>query len=218
MYSALRRLGLDVDVVPPDADFTGGGVGVAPSLPISDEATLAALSASGAAVLFGPRTGSRTREGHIPPNLPPGPLQARIPVRVSRVESLRPGAGPQVEASGRSYAGRLWREVIETELSALATFADGGPAWVSKESWHYLATWPETALLDHVIATVALEAGLAVQALDEGVRLRRRDDVCFAFNFAPDSRRTPAPAGATYLLGGPELPAAGVAAWRNEGP
>jgi beta-galactosidase len=123
-----------------------------------------------------------------------------------------------VEAAGRSYAGRLWREGIETGLPARATFAEGGPAWVSKESWHYLATWPETALLDHVVATVALEAGLPVQALEEGVRVRRRGDVRFAFNFAPDSRRTPAPAGVSYLLGGPELPPAGVAAWRIEGP
>ncbi|WP_430424787.1 beta-galactosidase [Phenylobacterium sp.] len=214
MYSALRRLGLDVDIVPPDGDFTGYALVVAPSLPILEASTLVALTASGAVVLFGPRTGSRTREGHIPAVLPPGPLQARLPLRVGRVESLRPGAGPEVEVHGRIFGARLWREVIETDLPVRAEFADGGAAWVSNELWHYLATWPETALLDHVIATVALEAGLSVQPLEEGVRLRRRGDVCFAFNFAPEARRTPAPADAPYLLGGASLPPAGVAAWR----
>ncbi len=218
MYAALRRLGLDVDIVAPDADFTGYALVVAPSLPILEAATLAALEASGAIVLFGPRTGSRTREGHIPENLPPGPLQARLPLRVTRLESLRSGAGPVVEHSGRSFAGRLWREVLETDLPPLATFADGGVAWTSRESWHYLATWPETSLLDLVIARVALEAHLPIEALEEGVRMRRRGDLQFAFNFAPESRRTPAPAGVRYLMGGPELPPAGLAAWRVGSP
>lgn len=218
MYSALRRLGLDVDIVPPDGDFTGYALVVAPSLPILEPSTLEALAASGAVVLFGPRTGSRTREGHIPAALPPGPLQARLPLLVSRVESLRPGAGPDVDVHGRIFGARLWREVIETDLPVRAEFADGGAAWVSNELWHYLATWPETALLDHVIATVALEAGLSVQPLEEGVRLRRRGDVCFAFNFAPEARRTPAPADATFVLGGASLPPAGVAAWRISAP
>ncbi len=213
MYSALRRLGLDVDIVPPDADFTSYALVVAPSLPILAEATLEALAASRAVVLFGPRTGSRTPQGHIPAALPPGALQARLPVRVSRVESLRPAAGPEVVIAGRVFGARLWREVIETSLPARAEFCEGGAAWVSHELWHYLATWPETALLDHVIATVALEAGLSVEPLEEGVRLRRRGDVCFAFNFSPDVRRTPAPADAAYLLGGASLPPAGVAAW-----
>ena len=218
MYSALRRLGLDVDILPPDADFAGYALIVAPSLPILDAATLQSLAASGAVVLFGPRTGSRTREGHIPADLPPGPLQARLPLRVTRVESLRPGAGPGVEASGRMFAGRLWREVLETDLAPLATFADGGAAWVANEAWHYLATWPETALLDLVIARVALEAGLPVDTLEEGVRLRRRGGLQFAFNFAPEARRTPAPVGARYSLGGADMPPAGLAAWWVDAP
>ena len=134
------------------------------------------------------------------------------------MESLRPGAGPGVTHSGRTFQGRLWREVLETDLPPLATFDDGGTAWTRGESWHYLATWPEAALLDLVIARAALEADLPVAALEEGMRLRTRGDVRFAFNFAPESRRTPAPAGAHYLLGGPDLPPAGVAAWRIAAP
>jgi beta-galactosidase len=216
LYSALRRLGLDIDILPPEADFTGYALVVAPSLPMLDETTLAALKASGAKVLLGPRTGSRTREGHIPADLPPGPLQGYLPMSVTRVESLRPGAGPAVRVADRDFAGRLWREVIDTSLAPLATFDDGSPAWIGHESWHYLATWPEAALLDHIVAAIALEAGLNAGALEEGVRLRRRGDVQFAFNFAPEARRTPAPRDAAYLLGGPDLPPAGLAAWRVE--
>ncbi|MCR5879263.1 beta-galactosidase trimerization domain-containing protein [Phenylobacterium sp. J367] len=88
VYSALRRLGVDIDIVPPDADFTGYSLVVAPSLPILSDELVSALERSGAVVMFGPRTGSRTPEGHIPSTLPPGPLARRLPFKVTRVESL----------------------------------------------------------------------------------------------------------------------------------
>ena len=213
-YCALRRKGLDIDIVAPDADFSGYKLVIYPSLPMLDEATLARFDASETLVLFGPRTGSRTIEGRIPDDLPPGPLQTRLPMKVTRVESLRPGAGPWVTVGEQTLPARLWREVIETKLDAVATFSDGGPAWVKQGRWNYLATWPEPELFDEVIKRLEREAGLFVSNMEEGVRLRTRDGVSFAFNFAPEPRRTPAPPHARYLLGDGELPPGGVSAWR----
>jgi beta-galactosidase len=141
-----------------------------------------------------------------------------MPLTVTRVESLRPGSGPAVTADGASFAGRLWREVLDTALPPLATFDDGLPAWVCCQTWHYLATWPEGPLMDAVIAKLAREAGLNPGAMDEGVRVRSRAGLRFAFNFTPEDRPTPAPRGARYVLGGPVLAPAGVAAWRVDPP
>jgi beta-galactosidase len=213
-YRALRAKGLDVDFVPPDGDFSGYALVVCPSAPILSAGTVAALEHSGAAVLFGPRTGSRTADGWIPDGLPPGPLQARLPIKVVRVESLRAGAGPTVRYGGQDLPAKAWREFIETPLAPLATFVEGGPALVAQDRWYYLATWAEPALMDAVIAAVAKEAGLEILELKGGVRLSRRGGVTFAVNFARDPRKTPAPDGARFLIGGPMLDPAGVAAWR----
>ena len=213
-YCALRRAGLDVDMVAPDGDFTGYALVVAPTLPTLSDETVAGLKSSGAVVLMGPRSGSRTRDMHIPPTLGPGPLQAVLPVKISRVESLRPGAGPVVRVSGEAFVGKAWREIIETGLTPLATFEDGKPAWVAKAGWHYLATWPEAALFDAVIARVAAEASLEVRPHVEGVRTRDRDGIRFVINFGLEARDTPAPAGTPFLLGGAKLESGGIAAWR----
>ena len=135
-------------------------------------------------------------------------------MQVTRVESLRPGAGPTVRLGDRTLPARLWRERIETELEALATFEDGGAAWVRSGRWNYLATWPEPALADAVVGRLVAEAGLATTALEDGVRLRTRDRVAFAFNYAAAPRRAPAPAGARFLLGEAALAPGGVCAWR----
>ena len=214
IYSALRRKGLDVDFVPPDGNFDGYRLVVCPSESMLSADTVAALERSGATVLFGPRTASRTPEGRIPDNLPPGPLQTRLPIKVLRVESLRPGGGPTVRFGDADLPARLWREVLETPLTPLASFVEGGAAFVSQDHWFYLATWPAEALVDAVIAAVIEDAGLPTMDLKSGVRLTRRADITFAFNFAPTPRQTPAPEGAQFVIGGPLIAPGGVVAWR----
>ena len=64
---------------------------VVPSLPIVREEALEAFREAEGPVLFGPRSGSKTETFQIPKELPPGPLQALLPLKVVRVESLPPG-------------------------------------------------------------------------------------------------------------------------------
>ena len=79
-YSALRRLGLDVDVLPSDADLSGYALVCVPTLPIVSDQALDALGAVTGDLVFGPRSGSRTVSHRIPDALPPGPLQSLIDI------------------------------------------------------------------------------------------------------------------------------------------
>jgi beta-galactosidase len=214
MYSTLRSLGLDVDFVQPDADLSSYKLVVVPSLLYADDAFVARLQATNAVVLLGPRTGSKTRSLQIPPDLPPGPLASLIPLRVTRVESLAPSVALEVETIGENFTAGMWREMVRTELKPVATFVDGGGAWYAKDRIHYLTTWPHARLWTWIMREMAMQAGLKIMDLAEGVRVQRRGDVVFAINFAPERRPAPVPAGVQYLLGGPELAPAEVAAWR----
>ncbi|WP_186170144.1 beta-galactosidase trimerization domain-containing protein, partial [Burkholderia gladioli] len=78
-YSALRALGLDVDVVPVDAPLDGYRMIVVPPLPVVPDDLAARLASSGAQVVFGPRTGSKTADLQIPAHLPPGALASVLP-------------------------------------------------------------------------------------------------------------------------------------------
>ena len=212
-YSSLRRLGLDVDIVPPGADLTGYRAVVVPSLPIVDDAFVARIAGLGVPVLLGPRTGSKTRDLHIPPGLPPGPLAAVMPIKVNRVESLRGDVTETVTIGDEAFAFKAWREDLETDLEPLARFEAGGAAWVRSGAIDYLACWPQTALLDHVIADLATRAGLETQVMPEGVRISRRGGLVFALNASTAARQAPAPPTARFLVGGPLMPAAGVTIW-----
>jgi beta-galactosidase len=64
-YSALRQLGIDLDILPVDAPLDGYRAVVIPSLPILPEDLMQRLTT---------RSGSKTVSCQIPGELPPGPL------------------------------------------------------------------------------------------------------------------------------------------------
>ena len=213
-YTAIRELGLDVDILPPGADLAGYALVVAPMVVHTGEDFIASLAATDATVLLGPRTGSKTTDFHIPPNLPPGGLSSLLPIAVTRVESLRPSETVAVDMDGQSGQMSHWREWLRTSLEPRARFKDGQGAWVQHGRLNYLAGWPGPELLRSIVETLATESGLAPQTMPEGVRLSQRDGIAFAVNFSPDHREAPAPHDAIFLLGQRDLSPGGVAAWR----
>jgi beta-galactosidase len=212
-YTALRSLGLDVDILPPDADLEGYELVVVPSLPIVEERWVQRLAASQTHILLGPRSGSKTREFQIPAELAPGPLQNLIPLKVAAVESLRPGHCEHV----LNAAGAIinWLEHVETSLLPRLSTVEGRGIWFQSDRFNYLAGVPEPDLLLEILSVLAAERGLPVRTLPQGLRLRRHGNAEFAFNYAPSEADISGliPDGASLLLGNRKLPPAGVAAW-----
>lgn len=215
-YQALRRLGLDVDIVPASAVLDGYRLVVVPTLAVVDEGFVARLAASDAQVVIGPRTGAKTREFAIPPGLPPGPLATLLPMRVWRVEALRAEVAEPVLVHGKPVGSfSCWRDLVEPGegVEVDARFADGHPALLRHGPLRYVAARLDDALLRSVLQQAAHDAGIATQALGGGVRLRRRGGLQFAINYGPGDASAPAPADARFVLGSHRLPPAGVAAW-----
>lgn len=212
MYSALRQLGLDIDIVNPDADLTDYKMVVVPSLPIVSDAMTERLAAFEGPILLGPRTGSKNGNFSIPASLPPGPLQAHFPIKIVRVESLRDG----LFYAGAGFRVSRWFEHVETTLQAEICIADGPGIVFSHRNMRYLAAWPDAAILERLFTQMADQAGLAPFVLHSDIRVRRAGMLHFAFNYGPGAVDLPdeLTRNADLLIGGSTLSPAGVTVWR----
>ncbi|MGP1354848.1 MAG: beta-galactosidase [Parasphingopyxis sp.] len=215
MYSALRQCGFDIDIVSPDAGLEGYAMVVVPSLPIIADDFVARLGQLSCPVLIGPRSGSKTESFSIPDALPPGGLQALLPLEVVRVESLRDG----VAEAGEGFAVHRWLEHVETDIQAEWTLQDGRGIVFANGPYRYLAAWPDQPLLRAIFGRMAGEAGLQLIDLPEGLRLRSCAGHMFAFNYS-ERPISVAGLGASsdpdrQLLGGETLQPADVAVWRR---
>lgn len=191
-YRALRALGLSVDIIPPKAEaIQDQKLIIAPGLMALEAELVDALAASGAQVIFGPRSGAKTPDLHIPETLPPGKaLQKHLPFKVRRVDSLP--EGEHIALDDERYF-KIWREFLsiadDSEAEILATTQDGEAAILCDKTHrlHYLAGWPNDLWLKNILAGCAKAAGLQIYDLHQDIRLRDTSDARFIFNHGPDA-------------------------------
>jgi beta-galactosidase len=214
-YRTLREMALDVDIVSTHADFSGYKLIVVPGLAVLPAGFTKTIEQSPAQWVIGPRTGSKTTDFAIPARLPPCALQSVLPFKVLEVDSLRPTLQPSTTLDGATGIALHWREHLETRdgLDVLARFDDNWPAIVARGNVRYAGAWFDAALHRALLEGAARDAGLDVTHLPQGLRVRRRGEITFAFNFGADAVDAPAPVDARFVLGQRRLGTADVCAW-----
>ena len=218
LYSALRQLGLDVDIVGPQAPMSAYQLIVLPLSAHVPSALLEKLQSSVAQLVFAPRAGGKTVDMHLPSDLPPGPLQSLLGLKVNRVASMPPG----FEETGRlldqptSVTG--WLEDLALDgACALATLDDGRPIVAVNGRACYVAGGMDAASWLRLLEARALAAGLAPQRLPTDLRLSRVGDFSVVQNFSAESIAwSPTSASADLLLGDASVAARGLSIWRLE--
>ena len=205
-YEALRKLGLNVDIVSPQASLDGYAMVVLPCLPIVPGALVNRLNAFTGQIVIGPRSGSKTEEFAIPADLAPGALQHVFPAKLARSESLRPGLGH----IGDGFALTRWLDHLDTQAEAELVADDGAVGCWRHRNIRYCTAWPEGSLIDEIVRRTAQEAGLAPVAMPEGMRLRTTGAYRFAFNYAANSAALPDGIGGAPCIGSRQIGPAGV--------
>lgn len=213
-YRALRSLGVNIDVLGPESDFTGYELIVVPSAIFADKELVDRLQQSRATCVFGPRSASRTEHFALPDNLAPGALQSVLPLRVLEVDSMRQGSSRDFVYGEQRYAVQRWFERIDSELPARIITEEGDGLWFSADGFHYLNGWLPHAFLREVFAELLTDRALVVQKLPPGLRLRRRGELLFAFNAGPESETFSHTQPAELLVGSETLTPGGYAVWR----
>jgi len=200
VYRGLRKLGLSVDILPPDvATCEGYRLVLAPGAVTLSDALKDALADGAARILLGPRTNAKTVALAIPVPLPPA--LPGLDVTVSRVETLRPDMPIAMAGAGHVT---LWREQIEGTAEVLDRDAEGRPVTMRSGRFTYLGGWPDAEFLRHLLLRACSEAGVATVDLPPDIRIRQAGATRFVFNHGE----------AAVEFEGKVLPPAGVA-WQR---
>lgn len=208
-YEALRRLGLDIDVVGPD-EMPPHPLVVAPSLPVWPFAR-SGFVAPGQVMVVGPRTASRTPHLGIDAE---GIGEGRAHLRAVRGESLPSALQDAVVWEGRRFETGPWREWIASDAVPVARFTDGEGAVHEASGVAWIGFWPSVAFLIDYLEPICARLGIETLRLPPTLRLRRRADLTFAFNYAAEMTNVPAPPEAAFFLGSRDVSGRAVTAWR----
>ncbi len=213
LYTACRRCGVNVDIVPTDAELSDYKLVILANTAIVSTALVEQLQKSTATIVIGPRCGSKSPNYCIPETLPPGELQALIPIKITRVESLPDFATFSVQTNDADYTAWRWRELIDSAIEPAGVFDDGWGFHYQHQCVHYLNCCLDEASLNRFMQKRIEEAGLTVVECSEGLRLRRSGPFIFGFNFGPDT--ITAPIQRDPLIGSNSLKPGDVTIWRG---
>ncbi|MFT7438177.1 MAG: beta-galactosidase [Polaribacter sp.] len=214
-YSALRELGVTVDFISVDADFSPYALIIAPSLPIIDSAFVEKCKNSSAEFVFGPRSGAKTSEFGYPTDLPPGLLQTLLPIRVLSVETLREDFAEVLTWNGRQYESCHWREQLDAaNTEVIATYHNDEPAIVRSGQFTYLGTLTNRAFLLDFLQQQCEHNGVRTYRFDKDIRVVQRGALMFAFNYSEQPQVLPIAANTQWLLGNATVEPHGIAVWR----
>ena len=217
-YSALRELGINIDFISVNSDFTPYSIIIAPSLPIVDQAFVDKSQASTAQFIFGPRAGAKTSEFGYPISLPPGLLQQLIPIRILSVETLRADCMEGLCWNKQQYQSGSWCEQIEAgESEVLARYDNGEPAVVRQDRTTYIGTLTNREFLVDFFQQYCQQASIPTYRFGSDIRVSQRGDLMFAFNYSDQPQELPLDSGARLMLGSTRIEPHGVTVWRGSG-
>ena len=213
-YGALKRQGVEVDLLAPTADLASYRLVVAPSLYVLDEDVAAALRSyveSGGLLVLGPRSGFKDRANAVPERPLPAWLDELAGLEVSdiasflddrharsRASTVPPGVSRLVRGAQARGARPLYR-YRDTDFAGSAAVAINA---VGAGRVVYVGGVATDDTLDGLYAWLAREAGLDVfdaPADVEVVRLLEPEsgrELLFLLNYADEERKISIPGGA----------------------
>lgn len=232
LYSSLRGLGLDVDIVSSDADLSSYKVLVLAAQWHVSASLQAQLDISSAQIVAAPRAGSKSAYMSIAEPLPPGALTRLTGVKVKRVSSLPPSlelllfaADAGANAQSLAKAGRWVEDLQCTKALPLWVTAQGAPLVTRNHHVTYVGTWLDDADWQKLFQNVCQLAHVPTQVLADGLRLSSIGSITVVTNFSDANKDwQPQPASdkvasaAHILLGGVQIPPQGLSIWKISQP
>jgi len=210
-YKNLRRLGVNIDLINIEFDFSKYDIIISPSLPFISERTMNKFKLFKGLLIFGPRSGSKTENVQIPKNMPPSLLQNIIPIKINRVESFRENSLLEnLTFNQKIYNFSYWKEhsyFDNPNIKILSHFNDykNTPALLSFENTYYLTFWPSDDFIFDFLQSILKKTNINIWNLPENVRIRENFGLYFVFNFNDFEIITPLidiPNNLHFILGG----------------
>lgn len=198
-YQALQRLGIQTDVIAPQADLSRYKLVLAPTAFLADPRlaeTLHAYVAGGGALLLGVRSGFKTTSNLVTDLPLPGLLREMVGTTISDWHALPPGVNYDVDLSGDELKAGVWAEALapDPDVDVLASYTSGPFSARAALTEHrvgdgrayYLGWYPTAEHAETIVARLADKAGLwrLGQRLPDGLVMIRRGSHVILLNFA----------------------------------
>jgi beta-galactosidase len=228
-YNALKNFGSPVDFIDERNDFSTYNVIIAPAYQQIDEMLVQRWKEyveSGGNLVLTCRTGHKTRNGQLFEAPFAATTHPLIGTAIDFYDLLLPHTPDSVSFQGNKYAWTSWGEILipdkgtETWATYEGDFYEGSPAItfrrLGKGSVTYIGVDSQSGEMEKsVLKKLYSRLNIPLLDLPEGLHIEYRDGFGIAVNYADRAHSLPVAENAKYIIGGKEIPVAGISVWKE---
>jgi beta-galactosidase len=228
-YDALKNFNAPVDFIDERNDFSKYPVIIAPAYEMVDEALVQRWKTyveQGGNLILTCRTGHKNRNGQLFEAPFAEPVRSLIGAKIDFYDLLLPQTPDSISYDGQKYPWTSWGEILisehdtETWATYLDDFYEGQSAitfrHLGQGTVTYIGVDTQNGQLEKaVLQKLYARLNILVLDLPAGLHIEYRDGFGIAVNYADKTYALPLPAGTKYIIGGKEIPTAGVSVWKE---
>ncbi|MDR2805132.1 MAG: beta-galactosidase [Dysgonamonadaceae bacterium] len=231
-YNVLKNFGAPVDFIEESTDFSTYNVIIAPAYELIDSLLVKRWMnyvEKGGNLVLTCRTGHKTRNGQLF-EAPFGALiEPLIGAKIDFYDLLLPQTPDSIVFDEKKYPWTSWGEILSLTpgqgLESWATYSgdfyEGKPAIVfrrlGKGTVAYVGVDSKNGDLEKaVLKKIYSRLNIPILDLPPGLHIEYRNGFGIAVNYADQPYTLPLPAVSEYLIGGKEIPCAGITVWTTK--
>ena len=228
IYSSLKSLGVPVDIVEENTDFSEWPVIVAPAYQLLDRELIARWQAyveQGGHLVLTCRTGQKDRRAHMWENKLAEPVYGLIGARELYYDHLPADQWATATMDRKKYRWNNWADVVEPDGTSevWAAYSDqfyAGSAAVlnkciGKGQVTYIGIDSDDGEMEKAVMRKVYKDKGEVFDLPPGIVLEWRDGFWVGLNYTSKPWVFPVRKGARIIIGTPKVPVAGVVVWKD---
>lgn len=228
-YNALKNFGAPVDFIDERNNFSKYNVMIAPAYEMIDKELVQRwkeYAEQGGNLVLTCRTGHKTRNGQLFEASFAEPIYSLIGAKIDFYDLLQPRTPDQIVFDNNKYNWTSWGEILipddDTEVWATyqGDFYADRPGVVhhrlGKGTVTYIGVDSQKGEMEKdILKKLYGLLGISLSDLPAGLHIEYRDGFGIAVNYADKTYDLPLSSNAQYIIGGREIPTAGVSVWKE---
>lgn len=228
-YSALKNFGAPVDFIDERNDFSKYNIIIAPAYELVDEQLVKRWTdyvEKGGNLVLSCRTGHKNRNGQLFEAPFAAPIYSLIGAKIDFYDLLLPQTPDNISFEGKNYLWTSWGEILspnkgaETWATYLGDFYEGSPAItfhkLGKGTVTYIGVDSQDGEMEKaVLKKLYNQLNIPILDLPAGLHIEYRDGFGIAVNYADKTYSLPLSDNVKYIIGGENIPTAGVSVWKE---
>lgn len=228
-YDALKNFGAPVDFIDERADLSKYNVIVAPAYEMIDPELVErwkAYAEQGGSLVLTARSGHKTRNGQLFEAKFGELIYPLIGAEIEFYDLLQPTTPDNVIFGGKPYSWTSWGEILkpdagtETWATYQGDFYEGSSSIIhhrlGKGTVTYVGVDSQKGELEKdVLKKLYSQLNIPILDLPAGLHIEYRDGFGIAVNYADKTLSLPLAGNVQYIIGGKEIPTAGVSVWKE---